>query len=222
MKDFKMVLFFVAIAFFAVSLAQAQIGPQTLQEVERNGIRLPLKDDIVTSATTATGTVTFSSSPATGSTFTISHASFGFNPVVFQFYTGTYSGDYVGVLDSDNVTSAVISLATAINSHAVLSALMSATRPGGSNVLLLTYDTATAGGNYVNITASTDPALNATLSGATLTGGVSATASQWNGQTFLGRLETDAETVVRMFTFVGTPGDNPTTGWRYSSDLSAP
>lgn len=94
-----------------------------------------------------------------------------------------------------------------------------ATLTGGAGSVTLTHDVLGAGGNFVTLARVGSGIV---LSGAALTGGVSNTTGHYDKQLVVGRRTGDADSVVRLAVFNGTPGDNPPDdSWLFSAALSA-
>jgi hypothetical protein len=111
------------------------------------------------------GALTFSAQPLATSTITI-------NGTVFTFVASGPTGNQI--LIGANLAATLTAIATALNGSAVPGVAAATYAVVGGNQISVTNDTLGAAGNAFTLAASASPASNATVSGATLTGGANA------------------------------------------------
>lgn len=112
----------------------------------------------------ATGTITFSAQPAVNATVTI-------NGTAFTFVASGATGNQVNI--GANLAATLTALATALNASVVPGVAL-ATYTGTATALTIVHDTLGNTGNSFTLAASTSPASNGAVSGATLSGGLNA------------------------------------------------
>jgi hypothetical protein len=120
----------------------------------------------------ATGAISFSAQPTANSTVTI-------NGTAFTFVASGAVGNQVNI--GANLAATMTALAVALNASAV-PGVAAATYTGAAAALTIVHDTLGATGNSFTLAASTAPVSNGTVTGATLTGGVSShtfTSGNW-------------------------------------------
>jgi hypothetical protein len=110
----------------------------------------------------ATGSITFSAQPAVNATVTI-------NGTAFTFVASGATGNQVNI--GANLAATMTALAVALNASVVPGVAL-ATYTGTATALTMVHDTLGSAGNAFTLAASTTPASNGTVSGATLTGGL--------------------------------------------------
>jgi hypothetical protein len=114
-----------------------------------------------TATVAATGSIGFSAQPAPNSTVTI-------NGTAFTFVASGATGNQCNIGVSLSAT--MTALATVLNAS-VVAGVAAATYTGAAAALTIVHDTLGVAGNTFTLAASTSPASNGTVSGATLTGG---------------------------------------------------
>lgn len=124
-----------------------------------------------TGTVAATGSIAFSAQPAVNSTVTI-------NGTAFAFVASGATGNQVNI--GANLAATMTALATALNASGV-SGVAAATYTGAAAALTIVHDTLGHAGNAFTLAASTTPASNGTVSGATLTGGANSHTFQSGG-----------------------------------------
>lgn len=110
----------------------------------------------------ATGAITFSAQPAVNSTISV-------GGTTFTFVASGATGNQVNI--GANLAATMTALAAALNASAV-PGVAAATYGSTATQLTITHDTLGHIGNAFALAASTSPASNGTVSGATLSGGV--------------------------------------------------
>jgi hypothetical protein len=120
---------------------------------------------VTTGVAAAVGALTFSAQPLATSTITI-------NGTVFTFVASGPTGNQI--LIGANLAATLTNIATALNGSAVPGVAAATYAVVGGNQISVTNDTLGAAGNAFTLAASASPASNATMSGATLTGGANA------------------------------------------------
>lgn len=110
----------------------------------------------------ASGSIKFSAQPATNATITI-------NGTVFTFVASGATGNQInkGATLSDTLDNAV----TVLNGSVVAGVALATYSKTGTDTLSILHDAAGTGGNTFTLAASTSPASNGTVSGATLEAG---------------------------------------------------
>lgn len=136
---------------------------------------------VVVAAVAASGSIAFSAQPAVNSTVTI-------NGTTFTFVASGATGNQVNI--GANLAATMTALATVLNASAV-PGVAAATYTGVAAALNILHDTLGPSGNSFTLAASTSPASNATVSGATLTGGAN-THTMQSGATSLPSLSIEA------------------------------
>jgi len=116
---------------------------------------------VTTGTVAATGSITFSAQPLANSTVTI-------NGTVFTFVASGATGNQVNI--GATLAATMTALAVALNAS-VITGVAKATYTGTATALTMVHDVLGTTGNSFTLAASTSPASNGTVSGATLSGG---------------------------------------------------
>jgi hypothetical protein len=160
----------------------------------------------------ATGSITFSTQPAVNATVTI-------NGVVFTFVASGATGAQSNI--GGTLTLTLSNLATVLNAS-VNGSVTPVTYTSNATQLLFTHDTLGHGGNAFTIAASTSPASNGTVSGATLSGGANAHTFQSGSWTLPSMaIEVQMPEVPRFAMYTGLVANSLNWSMQRSGLLSA-
>lgn len=153
---------------------------------------------VTTATVAATGSITFSAQPAVNSTVTI-------NGTVFTFVASGATGPQCNI--GANLAATMTALAVVLNASAV-PGVAAATYTATATAINIVHDTLGHSGNAFTLAASTTPVSNATVSGATLTGGANDhtfTSGSWTLPSL--SIETQMPEVPRFSMYSGTVVD---------------